>query len=206
MLSRKRIGGFTFLELMLVLAILAIVAMTAIPNYKNFKTRQHVSSAAFGIHTDLINARTIAEKEERAVDIIFTQDNNSKFPGSPYKYSIIKDMNNDNVGNASDLTFRDPDGNIPALVGERFITDNYGGGAYVWGTGLTDGSHLQFQSNGKPASTSLTFSNAPKGGYYSLFVSPQKNANVAKYTSEIRVFWDGRVKVINNWDVRKEEY
>lgn len=205
MLSRKRISGFSFLELMLVLVILAIVAMAAIPNYMRFKKRQDVASAAFGVQSDFINARTIAEREERVVEVNFQQDSESKFVGPPYRYLIIKDMVVNNYGNSGtgdsfDLDFRDSEGNMPALVKLRRVTEEFGGKVYLWGPGMINGSTLRFQVGGKPTSETLTFISETNGGYYSIFISSEMNVNAAGYTSEVRIYWDGRVVVINDWE------
>ena len=200
MLSRKRIGGFTFLELMLVLLILALVAMTAIPNYIRFKRRQDVASAAMGVRSDLINARTLAEREERAVEVIFQKDGESKYNGLPYRYIIIKDMDGNGRGEVSEVNLRDADNNYIAFVRLRKVTDEFSGKVYLWGTGMVDSSSLRFQSNGKPTSETLTFTPEGNDGYYSIFLSSQQGVNVAGYTSEIRVYWDGRVNVVNNWE------
>ncbi len=198
-MKRKRSSGFSFLELMLVLLILGIVVMTAIPNYNNYRRRQDVAGAAFGIQADLTNARTIAEREERVVEVIFQEDNESKYTGKPYRYLIIKDMDNNGFGETSEVGTTDSENNNIALVRLRRVTDEYGGKVYLWGTGMSNNSTLRFKSDGKPTSELLTFTPEGNDGYYSLFVSSERDVNVAGYTSEIRVYWDGRVKAINDW-------
>jgi type IV fimbrial biogenesis protein FimT len=66
----KRIGGFTAIELMIVVTILAIVAAIAAPSFRTMIGTMNTKSIAFDLVSDLTMARSEAIKRNRNVTVV----------------------------------------------------------------------------------------------------------------------------------------
>lgn len=190
MLSRKRIAGFTFLELMVVIGILGILLAIAVPNYTRYKRQQNIRNAANELTGLLKYASQDAKKGERSVGVIFRADSTN---GGLY-YDVARDINDDSSVDNTDVNTYDDVGNKIGLIQQRFPSAD---GARIWGAGIAAEKKLIFGKGGEvqAAATDLTLVSLPNSGYYSIMISPQDNVSIAGETFEIRVYWDGKVEV-----------
>jgi len=96
-ITRRRSGGFSLLEVALVLAILAIAAVMAVPRYARALTRYRVESAARRLAADLEYARTLAHDSSGTQTVTFntaadtytlTDLDDPDRPGLPYTVNL----------------------------------------------------------------------------------------------------------------------
>ena len=66
---RRLAGGFTLVELMVVLAILAILLAIAVPSYRGITTSNRIAAEINGLVTHLQYARSVAVKQGERVAI-----------------------------------------------------------------------------------------------------------------------------------------
>ncbi|MGD8453716.1 MAG: prepilin-type N-terminal cleavage/methylation domain-containing protein [Phycisphaerae bacterium] len=145
--DRRKLRGFTLVELVFVLAILAIVAAIAVPRFANAATRQRVEVAAARVLHDLELAQRHARLTSAAVTVTFTAATDSyalnelddldhpgqvytvKLGESPYEVSL----HNVTFGGSTTLTF---DGyGVPSSDGTLML----GAGPYRATISFTDG-------------------------------------------------------------------
>lgn len=90
-MKKRSVGGFTIIEIMIVIAIIGIMAGIAAPNFMDYLKSRRLSGATMQLYVDLMNARQQAVSQNNKV-IVKLLTNNS--------YSIIRDLNgNSNVDN-----------------------------------------------------------------------------------------------------------
>ena len=65
--SGRRMGGFTVIEMMVVVAIIAILSMLAVPSMRDMITTQRVKTASFDMFAGLVLARSEAIKRNSTV-------------------------------------------------------------------------------------------------------------------------------------------
>jgi len=73
-IARRRLRGFTLVELMVVVAILATILGAAAPSFRAFLEGQQVKALAYDLTTDLLLARSEALKRNASVSIARSGD------------------------------------------------------------------------------------------------------------------------------------
>src|SRR6185436_19007970 len=77
-------GGFTLVELVVVLCIMGVVAAIAAPRYGAAIARQRVDGAANRIASDLAYARSVARMTSSSVNVVFDPPHDRyAIPGAP---------------------------------------------------------------------------------------------------------------------------
>jgi type IV pilus assembly protein PilA len=156
MKGRSGQQGFTFIELMIVVAIIGILAAIVMPNIKNYSARAKVSEAVFA----LSGCRTpVSEIYLAGGDTLPDQDawgceglNKSKYVDSvsvsgnsdPLGAGIIKVM----IGNVGDLRVSTKYITMAPLnrSGQVMNADDLGNGVFRWRCGATaDGTDLELE-------------------------------------------------------------
>lgn len=69
--KRKNEQGFTFAEIMIVIAIFGILSAVAIPNFLRSLPEKRLKNATRNLYADLQRARLLAVKENQSVTFIF---------------------------------------------------------------------------------------------------------------------------------------
>lgn len=70
--ERSGTGGFTLIEVMIVLALMAIMAAFAAPSLQGYMTKNRLSGAARVVMTDLMQARSLAATENTRFKVTFS--------------------------------------------------------------------------------------------------------------------------------------
>ena len=75
----KRFGGFTLIELMVVIAIIAVLSAIAVPSFLEYARNQRLSGAARQVYTDLMNARQQSVTENKKIIVQFMNNHQYQF-------------------------------------------------------------------------------------------------------------------------------
>ncbi len=84
----KRFGGFTLIEMMVVIAIIAVLSAIAVPNFLEYARNQRLSGAARQVYADLMNARQQSVTENKKIIVHYVNN---------HQYQFVRD--NDGSGN-----------------------------------------------------------------------------------------------------------
>ncbi len=71
-MSRPRVGrqgGFTLIELMIVIALMGVLLTLAAPSFRTYSAGQRVKSASFDLYSSFVFARSEAIKRRQAVNV-----------------------------------------------------------------------------------------------------------------------------------------
>ncbi|MGB5686851.1 MAG: GspH/FimT family pseudopilin [Candidatus Electrothrix sp.] len=79
--TKKEIGGFSFVELMVVIALIGILSAIALPSFLRSLPEKRLKNAARNLYVDLQKARLQAVKENKKVQVRFNTS-----PGTGYYY------------------------------------------------------------------------------------------------------------------------
>jgi len=95
-IRRKKISGFTLVQLMVVMAVMGVTASIALPGFMRFAPRMRLKSAARGIVSDMQMARTKSLKERSTWAI--------QFDTGTSEYVLLSDDGPDDTWNTGDDT------------------------------------------------------------------------------------------------------
>jgi type IV fimbrial biogenesis protein FimT len=92
----RKQGGFTVMELMIVIAIIGILSAITVPNYISYRNNQQVSLAARDIYSALQSAKMSAITDNTTINVLFS-------PGtaSAATYRVFEDLDADNAFDAA---------------------------------------------------------------------------------------------------------
>jgi type IV fimbrial biogenesis protein FimT len=89
-------GGFTLLEMMIVIAVMAILAAIAAPNFTSYMAHRRLNGAARQVMTDLMEARMKAVSQNNRFKVFFSEDG--------HRYTILDDSNNNNTEDSDETS------------------------------------------------------------------------------------------------------
>jgi prepilin-type N-terminal cleavage/methylation domain-containing protein len=76
--NNQKIGtaGFTLIELMICLSVIAILGCAAVPSFKGYQHKSGLKSAAFQLALDLVEAKSLAIKNNRSCQVALDPNTN----------------------------------------------------------------------------------------------------------------------------------
>ncbi len=93
----KRFGGFTMIEMMVVIAIIGVLSAIAVPSFLEYARNQRLSGAARQVYTDLMNARQQSVTENKKIIVQFVNN---------HQYQFVRDNDNsENVTTGDETLF-----------------------------------------------------------------------------------------------------
>jgi len=115
--GKRRLGGFTLMELMVVLALVGVIMGLAVPNFRTFVLNNRLTGGANDLLGSIVLARTEAIKRQLPVAVCATADPNTAVPvcsgawaqGASSAWVVWVDADNDWV----------PDNNVNEPVLQR---------------------------------------------------------------------------------------
>jgi type IV fimbrial biogenesis protein FimT len=78
-MKKRSVGGFTIIEIMIVIAIIGIMVGIAAPNFMDYLKSRRLSGAATQLYVDLMNARQQAVTENKKIVVEFVNNNQYQF-------------------------------------------------------------------------------------------------------------------------------
>jgi prepilin-type N-terminal cleavage/methylation domain-containing protein len=124
----KNNSGFSFMELMVVVALVGILSSIAIPNHLRSLPEKRLKNAARSLYADMQRARLLAVKDNRIVQVTFANNGYSFEQWDNTTNTFIptdfqKDMNDfGEIGYGCTENFSDLDGNPPDTSNPDSIT------------------------------------------------------------------------------------
>lgn len=177
----KRKGGFTLVELLVVIVILAIVAIIAIPTFSRWLPNYRLRVAARDVFSNFQHARLTAVKRHALCAITFNQ----AVGGTVYDYVVYVDKD-------SDLEFDEPGDEVLTKV---LFSQQYEGVMFDTSKGGGDGIDFPANDDALPAigflSNGFSVDNAENPVSGSLFLT-----NVSGRQREVAVSSPGNVTII----------
>ena len=177
----KRKGGFTLMELLVVIVILAIVALIAIPGFSRWLPNYRLRVAARDVFSNFQHARLTAVKRHALCAITFSQ----AVGGTIYDYVIFLDKD-------SDLEFDEPGDEVLTKV---LFSEQYQGVTFDATKGGGDGIDFPANDDGRPSigflSNGFSVDNAENPAAGSLFLT-----NAGGREREVAVSAPGNVTII----------
>ena len=137
-MENKRCGygpGFTFIELMIVIAIMAIMAGIAIPNSIEWLRAARLRGVTNDLASDLAMARLRAIKSSMPVKVIFSTDG----------YMVFIDSNNNNVLDSEEVLLRNKQYPAGITMSNTTFTSSR---AIFHKTGATSAGTIRLSRNG----------------------------------------------------------
>ncbi len=89
-------GGFTLVEMMIVIAVMAILAAIAAPNFTSYMAHRRLNGAARQVMTDLMEARMRAVSQNNRFKVFFLDDH--------HRYKVLDDANNNNTEDSGETS------------------------------------------------------------------------------------------------------
>jgi prepilin-type N-terminal cleavage/methylation domain-containing protein len=147
-MKKRSVGGFTIIEIMIVIAIIGIMVGIAAPNFMDYLKSRRLSGATMQLYVDLMNARQQAVTQNKWVSLrienshqykIFT-DNNKNGVIDTGESVITRDLHPD----YGDVTFTTAAGTIFA-----FYPNGTGGSATLGLSGVSGSKSITISNAGR---------------------------------------------------------
>ena len=144
--TKKEIGGFSFVELMVVIALIGLLSAVALPSFLRSLPEKRLKNAARNLYVDLQKARLQAVKENRKVTVRFHE-------AGKYYY-----IDNDENGTAGYKQW-DPDEIRADLANHGGVIYGKGGAAKNWNNDVINRvvpyQDISFKKTGTATSASV---------------------------------------------------
>ncbi|MDG1693743.1 MAG: GspH/FimT family pseudopilin [Porticoccaceae bacterium] len=107
MINRKKLSGFTLVELLVTLMIFSTLSLLVVPSYFSYQSRQAISLKAWEIKRALELARSIAVSEYIQIKACLAGSNYGCVANSGTKFLVFKDSNNNHQWDTDEPIYKD---------------------------------------------------------------------------------------------------
>lgn len=107
MINRKKLSGFTLVELLVTLIIFSSLSLLVVPSYFGYQSRQAISLKAWEIKRALELARSIAVSEYMQIKACPAGSNYGCVASSGTKFLVFKDSNNNHHWDRDEPIYKD---------------------------------------------------------------------------------------------------